>query len=106
MDSPQFFADNLEKIELPTQLVAILADPLLQKLLLLRPDAEGFSRVTNWLKSCLCDFESGDAEPGLLLDMLELTHEYAINTKVCNCIPLCTPTMFSDRTDRHCLRYS
>lgn len=74
---------NLEKIELPTQLVAVLADPLLQKFLLLRPDAEASSRITNWLMACLGDVASGDAGPGLLLDMLEVIHDYAVSTKVC-----------------------
>ncbi|KAK5654856.1 hypothetical protein OQA88_6892 [Cercophora sp. LCS_1] len=81
VDNPEFFANNFDKIELPTQLVAILADPLLQKLLLLRPDAEAFSRIRNWLRSCLSDVKSGDAEPSMLVDMLELIHEYAMSIK-------------------------
>ncbi|KAK3944129.1 centromere protein I [Diplogelasinospora grovesii] len=82
IDSPERFVENLEKIELPTQLVAILADPLLQKLLLLRPDGEGFSRVSNWVMSCMGDVLDGDADAGLLLDMAEVIHDYASHTKI------------------------
>ncbi|GAB1315001.1 Mis6-domain-containing protein [Madurella fahalii] len=81
IDNAESFAKNLEKIELPTQLVAVLADPLLQKFLLLRPDAEASSRITNWLMACLGDVASGDADSGLLLDMLEVAHDYAMSTK-------------------------
>ncbi len=62
--------------------MAVLADPLLQKLLLLRPDAEGSARISNWLLACLDDVTSGDAEPELLLDMLDVVREYAVATKV------------------------
>jgi centromere protein I len=82
IDSPEGFVENLEKIELPTQLVAVLADPLLQKLLLLRPDGEGFSRVSNWVMSCMGGVLDGDADAGLLLDMAEVIHDYASHTKV------------------------
>jgi centromere protein I len=62
--------------------VAVLADPLLQKLLLLRPDAEASARISNWILACLADVASGDAGPELLLDMLEVVHGYAVATKV------------------------
>ncbi|KAK1775782.1 Mis6-domain-containing protein [Copromyces sp. CBS 386.78] len=81
ISSPKSLADNLEKIELPTQLVAVLADPLLQKLMLLRPDAEGLSRVYNWVTACLDDVRSGDADPSLLLDMVDIIHDYVVSTK-------------------------
>ncbi|KAK4104940.1 Mis6-domain-containing protein [Parathielavia hyrcaniae] len=81
VDNAESLVKNLEKIELPTQLVAVLADPLLQKLLLLRPDAEGSSRISNWLMACLGDVASGDAESDIFLDMLEVIHDYAVATK-------------------------
>lgn len=68
---------------MPNQLVAVLADPLLQKFLLLRPNAEGASRISNWLMACLGDVASGDADSDLLLDMLEVVHDFALATKVC-----------------------
>jgi centromere protein I len=62
--------------------VAVLADPLLQKFLLLRPDAEGSSRISNWLMACLGDVASGDADSDIFLDMVEIIHDYAVATKV------------------------
>jgi len=75
--------ENLDKIELPTQLVAVLADPLLQKLLVLRPNDEAFSRVENWVSACLGDVASGDGDFSILLDMIDVIREYTIRTKVC-----------------------
>lgn len=63
--------------------MAVLADPLLQKFLLLRPDVEGSSRISNWLMACLGDVASGDADSGLLIDMLDVIHGYAVASKVC-----------------------
>ncbi|KAK4043064.1 Mis6-domain-containing protein [Parachaetomium inaequale] len=81
IDNAESFVKNLEKIELPTQLVAVLADPLLQKFLLLRPDAEASSRISNWLMACLGDIASGDADSEIFLDMIEVIHDYAVATK-------------------------
>ena len=83
IDNADAFVKNLEKIELPTQLVAVMADPLLQKFLLLRPDAEASSRISNWLMACLGDVASGDADSDIFLDMIEVIHDYAAATKVC-----------------------
>jgi Mis6. len=63
--------------------VAVLADPLLQKLLLLRPSAEASSRISSWLMACLGDVVSGDADIELLLDTVEVIRDYVIATKVC-----------------------
>ncbi|KAK3365878.1 Mis6-domain-containing protein [Lasiosphaeria ovina] len=81
IDKAEKFVDNLEKIELPTQLVAVIADPLLQKLLLLRPDADASARISNWVMACLGDVAAGDTDPALMLDMLEVVHDYVLNTK-------------------------
>jgi centromere protein I len=62
--------------------VAVLADPLLQKLMLLRPDAEGFSRISNWLAASMNDIASGDADPSSFLDLVDIVHEYTTSTKV------------------------
>jgi centromere protein I len=82
IDSAETFVKQLDKIELPTQLVAVFADPLLQKFLLLRPDAEASSRISNWLMACLADVAGGDADSDLLADMLEVVHEYVLRVKV------------------------
>ncbi|KAK0636243.1 Mis6-domain-containing protein [Bombardia bombarda] len=81
IDNPNAFVENLDKIELPTQLVAVMADPLLQKLLLLRPDADAFSRVSSWMLACLDDVSSGSADPSTLVDMVDVVHDYVLGTK-------------------------
>ncbi|KAI0129232.1 Mis6-domain-containing protein [Hypoxylon sp. NC0597] len=74
------FVNNLEKIELPNQLIAVLGDPLLQKLLILKPDIEAHQRVGSWLASYGQDLMSG--EPGVdPEDCLEMLKTYVSNTK-------------------------
>ncbi|KAI0124258.1 Mis6-domain-containing protein [Xylariales sp. AK1849] len=51
---------GLETIELPNQLISVLADPLLQKLMLLRPDVDSHQRVSNWLVAYGQDLVSGE----------------------------------------------
>lgn len=72
---------RLEKIELPNQLVAVLADPLLQKLMLLRPNDEARQRIDSWIAACTADIASGEA-PSLLMEMMEIIHSYVLSTKV------------------------
>ncbi|KAH8882876.1 Mis6-domain-containing protein, partial [Thozetella sp. PMI_491] len=74
-------ARNLERIELPSQLVAVLGDPLLQKLLRLRPAEEAHERVSNWVRACVQDVASGDASQSLLLDMIDIIYEFVRSTK-------------------------
>lgn len=75
------FVRNLEKIELPNQLVAVLADPLLQKLILLRPSDEADQRIANWLNSALQDVIDGDAEEAMLFDVLDILRDYVVSSK-------------------------
>ncbi|VTT63741.1 unnamed protein product [Fusarium fujikuroi] len=75
------FVKNLDKLELPNQLVAVLADPLLQKLMLLRPDGESEQRLVNWLNGVLQDVRDGDADESTFFDMLDILREYVISTK-------------------------
>lgn len=82
-DSAEGFVNSLEKIEMPSQLVAVLADPLLQKFLLLRPSQEASQRISNWLMACVGDVASGDTDPSFLLDMVEVIRDYVLSTKVC-----------------------
>ncbi|RDA93450.1 hypothetical protein CP533_2653 [Ophiocordyceps camponoti-saundersi (nom. inval.)] len=76
IDSVEDFVQNLEKIELPNQLVAILADPLLQKLLFLRPGPESQRRVANWLTSVLRDFVEGDVDQETLWAVLAVLRDF------------------------------
>ncbi|KAI1814776.1 Mis6-domain-containing protein [Poronia punctata] len=74
------FVKNLEKLELPNQLIAILNDPLLQKLLLLRPQADAHVRACNWLNSYMQDLVAGDGD-AQLLDILNALKSYVTATK-------------------------
>ncbi|KAI1331956.1 Mis6-domain-containing protein [Xylariaceae sp. FL0255] len=74
------FVKNLENIELPNQLIAVLNDPLLQKFLLLRPQAQAHQRACNWLNSFVQDILSGDSDAGLV-DILRSLHNYVMATK-------------------------
>ncbi len=78
----QSFVDKMDRLELPNQLVAVLADPLLQKLLLLRPSAESFLRVAHWLNAALQDVIAGDADEATLWEMMEVVRDFVVQTKV------------------------
>jgi centromere protein I len=105
IDSAESLARNLERIELPTQLVAVLADPLLQKFLLLRPGAEASSRITNWLTACLDDVARGDADPAYLEDILEVIHDYAVSAKVSEHVRLTEIRQLAHSSGRHYRHY-
>ena len=82
IESVQSFVQNMDKLELPNQLVAVLADPLLQKLLVLRPSTESYQRVANWLNSVLQDVIDGDADEATLWEVLEVVRDFVVQTKV------------------------
>lgn len=82
IENVQSFVQNMDKLELPNQLVAVLADPLLQKLLLLRPSTESYQRVANWLNSVLQDVIDGDADEATLWEVLEVVRDFVVQTKV------------------------
>ncbi|KAL6700050.1 Mis6 domain-containing protein [Trichoderma pleuroticola] len=75
------FVQNMDRIELPNQLVAVLADPLLQKLLLLRPTAEAYQRIANWLSSVLQNVIDGDADEATLWEVLDVVKEFVVQNK-------------------------
>ncbi|KAL9471493.1 hypothetical protein ACSS6W_009434 [Trichoderma asperelloides] len=75
------FVQNIDRIELPNQLVAVLADPLLQKLLLLRPNAEAYQRVANWLNSVLQNVIDGDTDEAVLWEVLGVVREFVVQSK-------------------------
>lgn len=74
-------AQNLEKIQLPNQMVAVLADPLLQKLLLLSPNGDAFQRITNWLQAVLDDVVSGGTDEDTFWDIIDVLREFVLHTK-------------------------
>ncbi|PNY25194.1 Centromere protein I [Tolypocladium capitatum] len=75
------FVQHIDRLELPNQLVAVLADPLLQKLLLLRPGAEAHRRVANWLDEVLREVLDGDADEDTLWEALEVVRDFVVRTK-------------------------
>ncbi|KAH7318624.1 Mis6-domain-containing protein [Stachybotrys elegans] len=81
IESATSFAQKLHDIELPNQLVAVLADPLLQKLLLLRPSAESHQRIANWLNAVLQDVIDGHTDQDTLWDVLEIVRDFVVQTK-------------------------
>ena len=53
IDSVESFVNNLERIEPPSQLIAGLGDPLVQRYLLLNKSAESVRRLEFWLETSL-----------------------------------------------------
>lgn len=75
--------NNLEKIELPNQLISVLADPLLQKLMLLKPDATAEERINSWLETYAEDVVRGETTSvAELTSFLEILQGYVSATKV------------------------
>ncbi|ORY71132.1 Mis6-domain-containing protein [Pseudomassariella vexata] len=72
--------NGLETIQLPNQLISVLADPLLQKLMLLKPATEAHQRVSNWLVSFTQDVMDREADD-ILGGILELLQSYVSTTK-------------------------
>lgn len=78
---------SIAKIELPNQLAAVLADPLLQKLLLLRPNEQADRRVANWMDSVLQEVLDGDTDESTLWDVLDVVRDFVKHTKVGEPLP-------------------
>ncbi len=83
VNSADKFVQNMDKIELPNQLAAVLADPLLQKLLVLRKDETTSRRVTRWIGAALADFLEGNSDTKSFVDMMDVLAEYVTRAKVC-----------------------
>lgn len=81
IDSAESLAENLEKVELPDHLVAVLVDPLLQKFMMLRPDLN-LKRASAWLDVQLAEILSGEADDRAIEETLRIILEYARTTKV------------------------
>lgn len=67
-------------------MVAVLVDPLLQKLMLLRPSEESDQRIANWLNSILQDVTEGFENEGTLFDMMDILRDYVVSAKVSLCL--------------------
>jgi hypothetical protein len=86
IDSVDDFVEKLDRIEPPGQLVALLADPLLQKYVDLKPSPITAARLGNWLATCLEEqFEEhrqGTGDDQYLSEVLDGLLKYAQYTKV------------------------
>lgn len=69
-------------------MVAVLVDPLLQKLMLLRPSEESDQRIVNWLNSILQDVTEGFENEETLFDMMDILREYVVSAKVSLPLPI------------------
>lgn len=83
VDSADTLASNLEKIELPDHIVAVLVDPLLQKFMMLKPETD-FKRAASWMDVQMAEILNGDADEDTVASTLNTMREYARNTKVRN----------------------
>lgn len=81
IDSAESLAANLEKVELPDHLVAVLVDPLLQKFMMLRPDLD-LKRASAWMNVQLAEILSGEADDRAIEETLRIILEYARTAKV------------------------
>jgi centromere protein I len=80
------FVQKLDQLELPSQLAAVLEDPLLQKYLALRPSATSDDRINNWLAAYLDDLlKTPKSSPGAgarLSGLLSQLAKYTRSTRV------------------------
>lgn len=82
IEDVQAFVNNLEKVKLPNQLVAVMGDPLLQKLLQLKSTDKTRQRVENWLLAFFEDqLQNDEGSEAVVLDMLSSVLDYTRFTK-------------------------
>lgn len=81
IDSAESLALNLEKIELPDHLVAVLADPLLQKLMVLKRGND-MKRASAWITTQIGEALNGDTDEEIVINTLRIILAFARSTKV------------------------
>ncbi|KAK7456310.1 hypothetical protein Landi51_02553 [Colletotrichum acutatum] len=82
IDNADRLAQTVEKIELPNQLAAVLADPLLQKFVALKKDDAASKRVVHWIDAVLEDVLNGNADDKSFAETMEMLEEYVARVKV------------------------
>jgi centromere protein I len=76
------FVQKLEKIEPPNQLVAVIGDPLLQRLLQLRSSDKYEKRINNWLHAFFEDqLHNPEPSEAKILEMLQAIYKYTQFTR-------------------------
>ncbi|KAL2880963.1 hypothetical protein SGCOL_003615 [Colletotrichum sp. CLE4] len=81
IDSADRLAQTVEKIDLPSQLAAVLADPLLQKFIALKKDDAASKRVVHWIDAVLEDVLNGNADDKSFAEAMEMLEEYVARVK-------------------------
>ncbi|KAK1726563.1 Mis6-domain-containing protein [Colletotrichum acutatum] len=81
IDNADRLAQTVEKIELPNQLAAVLADPLLQKFVALKKDDAASKRVVHWIDAVLEDVLNGNADDKSFAETMEMLEEYVARVK-------------------------
>ncbi|KAK1673482.1 Mis6-domain-containing protein [Colletotrichum godetiae] len=81
IDSADRLAQTVEKIDLPSQLAAVLADPLLQKFIALKKDDAASKRVVHWIDAVLEDVLNGNADDKSFVEAMEMLEEYVARVK-------------------------
>ncbi|RAR04214.1 SPX-domain-containing protein [Stemphylium lycopersici] len=85
IDSVDDFVEKLDRIEPPGQLVSLLADPLLQKYVHLKPTPMTNARIGAWLAACLEEqfeaYRQGVGDDQYLNEILDGFLRYAQYTK-------------------------
>jgi centromere protein I len=86
IDNVDDFVEKLDRIEPPGQLVSLLADPLLQKYVDLKPSRITTARIGIWLAACLEEqfeaYRQGAGDERYLDEILGGLLRYAQYTKV------------------------
>ncbi|KAI1517351.1 mis6 domain-containing protein [Pyrenophora tritici-repentis] len=85
IDNVDDFVEKLDRIEPPGQLVSLLADPLLQKYVDLKPSPIAIARIGIWLSTCLEEqydlYRQGDRDDRYLSEVLDGLLTWAQYTK-------------------------
>jgi len=78
--------EKLERIELPSQTLSVLQDPLLQKYLALRPSDDAFERLNFWLAAFfeeeIDNMRKGNDPSTALSEILTGLESFLVSTQV------------------------
>ena len=90
IDNVDDFVEKLDRIEPPSQLVSLLADPRLQKFVDLKPSSVATARIGIWLSTCLEEqyeaYRLGSGDGRYLSEVLHGLLMWAQYTKVSACV--------------------
>lgn len=86
VDNVDDLIEKLERLELPSQTVSVLGDPLIQRYLSMRPSDSASKRIQNWLatyfEEALESMHAGQSDPESLEGILGEVLKYSACAKV------------------------